>query len=156
MGISGQGSSYSNRGAYLDLDPTYKDRLGRPLLRMTFDFHPNDVRMSAFLSERAADIGAALKPKQMVKSHINGPYSIVPYQTTHNTGGAVMGTDPSTSVVNRYLQCWDAPNVFVLGASVFPQNAGYNPTGTVGALAYWSAEAIVNRYLRNPGTLLHA
>jgi gluconate 2-dehydrogenase alpha chain len=39
---------------------------------------------------------------------------------------------------------------------VFPQNAGYNPTGTVGALAYWSAEAIVNRYLRNPGALLHA
>src|SRR5208282_4229719 len=98
MGINGQGSSYSNRGAYLDLDPTYKDRLGRPLLRMTFDFHPNDVKLSAYLSERAAEIGAALKPKQLVKSHINGPYSIVPYQTTHNTGGAVMGTDPSTSV----------------------------------------------------------
>jgi len=39
---------------------------------------------------------------------------------------------------------------------VFPQNAGYNPTGTVGALAYWSAEAIINRYLRDPGPLVHA
>jgi gluconate 2-dehydrogenase alpha chain len=156
MGISGQGSSYSNRGAYLDLDPTYKDRLGRPLLRMTFDFHPNDVRLSAFLSDRVAEIGKAMNAKQIVKSQIRDSYSIVPYQSTHNTGGAVMGTDPSTSVVNRYLQCWDVPNVFVMGAAVFPHNAGYNPTGTVGALAYWSAEAIVNRYLRDPGPLVHA
>ena len=53
-----------------------------------------------------------------------------------------MGTDPKTSAVNRYLQSWDVPNLFVIGASAFPQNAGYNPTVTVGALAYWSAEAI--------------
>ena len=66
------------------------------------------------------------------------PFSIVPYQTTHVTGGAVMGTDPSTSAVNRYLQSWDASNVFVYGACAFPQNAGYNPTNTVAALTYWS------------------
>jgi gluconate 2-dehydrogenase alpha chain len=112
--------------------------------------------LSAYLSDRAAEIAVALKPKQITKSQISGPYSIVPYQSTHNTGGAVMGSDPSTSVVNRYLQSWDVPNVFVMGASVFPQNAGYNPTGTVGALAYWSAEAIINRYLRDPGPLVHA
>ena len=67
---------------------------------------------------------------------------MVPYQTTHNTGGAVMGSDPKTSVLNRYLQSWDVPNVFVMGASAFPQNAGYNPTGTVGALTYWALDAI--------------
>ena len=54
-------------------------------------------------------------------------------------------------MVNRYLQCWDVPNVFVIGASAFPQNIGYNPTGLVGALAYWSANAIRERYLKNPG-----
>jgi gluconate 2-dehydrogenase alpha chain len=64
-----------------------------------------------------------------------------------------MGTDPKTTVVNRYLQAWDAHNLFVMGASVFPQNAGYNPTGTVGALAYWSANAITNRYIKSPGPL---
>ena len=42
-----------------------------------------------------------------------------------------MGTDPTTSAINRYLQSWDVPNLFVMGASAFPQNAGYNPTGTV-------------------------
>jgi len=83
----------------------------------------------------------------------SGHYSDVPYQTTHNTGGAVMGTDPRTSVVNRYLQSWDVPNVFVLGSSVYPQNPGYNPTGTVGALAFWAADAI-RRYVKNPGPLM--
>jgi gluconate 2-dehydrogenase alpha chain len=80
----------------------------------------------------------------------------VPYQTTHNTGGAVMGTDPRASVVNRYLQSWDVPNLFVMGACVFPQNPGYNPTGTVGALAFWAARAIKEQYLRNPGPLMSA
>lgn len=42
-------------------------------------------------------------------------------------------------------------NVFVIGASAFPQGLGYNPTGTVAALAYWSAKAIREQYLKNPG-----
>jgi gluconate 2-dehydrogenase alpha chain len=156
MPISAQGSSYSQRGAYLDLDPTYKDPHGRPLLRMTFDFHPNDTKMSAYVTDRIGEIAQSLNPRQIVSAPRTGPYSVVPYQSTHNTGGAVMGVDPKTSVVNRYLQSWDVPNVFVLGASVFPQNAGYNPTGTVGALAFWAADAIVNQYLKNPGPLMHA
>jgi gluconate 2-dehydrogenase alpha chain len=65
-----------------------------------------------------------------------------------------MGDDPKTSVVNRYLQCWDVPNVFVQGASAFPQNPGYNPTDTVGALAYWTVDALLNRYLKNPEPLV--
>jgi gluconate 2-dehydrogenase alpha chain len=48
------------------------------------------------------------------------------------------------------------PNLFVLGASVFPQNPGYNPTGTVGALTFWAARAIKEQYLRNPGPLMSA
>ena len=54
-----------------------------------------------------------------------------------------MGADPATSVVNRHLQIWDVQNVFVVGACNFPQNAGFNPTGTVGALSYRAAEAIL-------------
>jgi len=156
LGIGSQGSSYPVRDAYLDLDPTYKDPHGRPLLRMTFDFNANDAKMAAYVAAKTAEIGRSLKPKQIVTSPPLGPYSIVPYQSTHNTGGAIMGADPSTSAVNRYLQSWDVSNVFVMGAAVFPQNAGYNPTGTVGALAYWTAEAIINRYLRDPGPLVHA
>jgi gluconate 2-dehydrogenase alpha chain len=58
--------------------------------------------------------------------------------------------------VNKYLQAWDADNLFIMGASTFPQNQSYNPTGPLGALAYWSANAITTRYLKNPGPLMQA
>jgi gluconate 2-dehydrogenase alpha chain len=154
--IATHGSVMSYRDAYLDLDPTYRDVYGNPLLRMTFDFHDNEIRMSRFLTDKAALIGKAMKPRSIKLDYREGHYSIVPYQTTHNTGGAAMGNDPATSVVNRYLQSWDVPNVFVLGSSVFPQNAGYNPTGTVAALAYWAADAIKTRYLKSQGPLVQA
>ena len=54
--------------------------------------------------------------------------------------------------MNSYLQMWDAQNVFVVGACNFPQNAGFNPTGTVGALAYRAAEGIL-KYHKKGGSL---
>ncbi|HEY8100841.1 MAG TPA: GMC family oxidoreductase [Burkholderiaceae bacterium] len=150
------GSSVAIRQNYLDLDPTYKDAWGNPLLRMTFDFPKNDLAMSAFITQKAMDIGKAMGGVQTEGGPRKGPYNVTQYQTTHNTGGTVMGNDPSTSVVNRYLQSWDVPNVFVIGASNFPQNASYNPTDTVGALAYWAADAIIKKYLPSPGPLVHA
>lgn len=44
--------------------------------------------------------------------------------------------------------------MFVTGAALFPQNSGYNPTGTVGATAYWIVEKIKADYLRSPGRLV--
>ncbi len=153
--LSTHGSSYSYRDCWLDLDPTYKDRLGRPLMRMTFDFHDNELKMSAFLTARLADIAQAMNPTEMAAHPRKGPYDSTIYQTTHNTGGTVMGDDPQTSVLNRYCQSWDVHNLFIPGgASVFPQNHGYNPTDTVGALAFWTADAITQRYLKNPGPLV--
>jgi gluconate 2-dehydrogenase alpha chain len=153
VSVNVHGSSVAIRQNYLDLDPTYKDAYGLPLLRMTFDFPDNDIRMSQYLTARATDIAKAMGGRQVSGGPRQRPYSSVQYQSTHNTGGTVMGSDPATSVVNRYLQSWDVPNVFVIGASNFPQNASYNPTDTVGALAYWSAAAIVNRYVKSPGPL---
>jgi gluconate 2-dehydrogenase alpha chain len=65
-----------------------------------------------------------------------------------------MGSDPKTSFVNKYLQSWDVPNLFVMGATAFPQNAGYNPTGTIGALTYHALDAIKKQYLKSPGPLV--
>jgi gluconate 2-dehydrogenase alpha chain len=151
--IATHGAVMSHRGNYLDLDPTYRDVYGRPLMRMTFDYTDNEHRMSDFLTDKAADVAKAMKPASIKVNKRKGSWDVVPYQTTHNTGGAIMGTDPSTSAVNKYLQSWDVHNVFVFGASAFPQNPGYNPTGTVAALAYWGAEAIKSRYLKQPGPL---
>ncbi len=82
------------------------------------------------------------------------PYSIGPYQSTHCTGGAIMGTDPGNSVTNKYGQVWDTPNVFVTGATLFPQNPGMNPTGTVLALAYLTGDGLVNQYMSAPGEII--
>jgi gluconate 2-dehydrogenase alpha chain len=155
-GGSIHGSFYSYRDIYLDLDPTYKDRFGRPLMRMTIDFHENELKAAEFMTNKYAEIVHAMGAKQVVKNPRKAPYDITEYQTTHLNGGAIMGADPKTSALNKYLQSWDVPNLFVMGASAFPQNAGYNPTGTVGALAFWSAAAIRDLYLKNPGPLVHA
>lgn len=151
-----QGSSFPTRANYLGVDPTYKDRHGRNMMQLTFDFPENDLKMSAFVTDKAAEVARAMGPKQIVAKAPKGPYNIVPFQSTHNTGGAIMGNNPRDSVVNKYLQCWDVPNLFVIGGSAFPQNAGYNPTATVGALAYWAANAIRTQYLKNPGPLVQA
>ena len=156
VSVATHGSVMSYRDSYLDLDPTYRDVYGNPLLRLTFDFHDNEHKMSKFETDKAALIAKAMNPQSIKINYREGHYSILPYETTHNTGGAAMGEDPKTSVVNRYLQSWDVSNVFVMGSSVFPQNPGYNPTGTVGALAYWAADAIRNKYLKNPGPLVQA
>jgi gluconate 2-dehydrogenase alpha chain len=155
-GTGVHGSFYAYRDNYLDLDPEYKDRLGRPLMRITMDLHDNEVKQNKFLTDKFAEIIKAMGADQLAKHYRTAPYDITDYQTTHLNGGAIMGTDPKTSAINRYLQNWDVSNLFVLGASAFPQNAGYNPTLTVGALAYWAADAIRNRYLKNPGPLVDA
>jgi gluconate 2-dehydrogenase alpha chain len=155
-GSACHGSCYSYKTNHLDLDPTYVDRFGRPLVRMTMDFHDNELKMSAFLTDRYAEILKAMGAKEVVKKPRKGPYDVTDYQTSHLCGGAIMGTNPQNSALNRYLQSWDVPNLFVQGASAFPQNAGYNPTGTVGALAFWSAQAIRSQYLKRPGPLVDA
>lgn len=154
--LSCHGSSVSTRTNYLSLDPTYRDAYGRPLLRLTYDYPDNDHRMSAHITDAAERIAMAMGARMTVRGDLPDTYSVVPYQTTHNTGGAIMGADPRTSVVNRYLQSWDVPNLFVQGACAFPQNAGYNPTDTVGALAYWSVKALLEQYRKRPGPLVQA
>jgi gluconate 2-dehydrogenase alpha chain len=152
------GSVMSYRDAYLDLDPTYRDSLGTPLMRMTFDWHANEYKMTRFVTDRAHDIVRAMKPRSF-KTLIRQPgdhFNVRQYQTTHTTGGVITGADPRSSALNRYLQSWDVPNLFVTGASAFPQNIGYNPTGLVGALTYFAANAIRTQYLKNPGPLVQA
>jgi gluconate 2-dehydrogenase alpha chain len=150
-----QGSVYANRHNFMDLDPTYKDAFGRPLVRLTYNGTDNDHAMSRYLLSKVEAIIKVMNPTHYELHPRPKNFTIVPYQSTHNTGGTIMGADPESSVVNRYLQVWNAHNLFIQGASVFPQQHGYNPTGTVGALAYWSADAIVSQYLKRPGPLVH-
>jgi gluconate 2-dehydrogenase alpha chain len=148
IGIQGESLPYEDQ--FLDLDPVYKDSFGLPLLRITFDFHENDEKLYEYMATKCDEIMRAMNPNEQRTTEELAPYNIYSYQSTHNTGGAIMGADPSRSVTNKYGQVWDTPNVFVTGAALFPQNAGLNPTGTVMALAYLAANGLKKQYFRKP------
>ena len=145
------------RGNYLSLDPNYRDKFGNPLIRLTYDIGPNEQKLSQYMVAKCEEIAKAMKPSA------HAVYGLPPrfdggaaYGIVHQVGGAMCGESPADSVVNKYMQSWDVPNLFVVGASAFPQIPAFNPTGTVGALAYLAADAIKTRYVNSPGPLVDA
>ena len=156
MSIGTHGSHMAYRANHLDLDPTYKDPHGRPLMRMTFNWQDNDLKMNQYMKLKAGEVGQAMKP-DLIQLGFKGEgamFDVRPYQSTHTTGGHIMSANPREGVVNRYCQSWDRHNVFTMGAGNFVQNIQYNPTGLLGALAYWTVQAIRTQYLRNPRPLV--
>jgi gluconate 2-dehydrogenase alpha chain len=151
VGFTGEHLAYKTN--FMDLDPTYKDNLGDPLLRLTLDWHDNERKMADFATAKAIEIARAMNAKEINPSPPLRNYDSTRYQTTHVQGGTLMGTSPQHAVVNPYLQHWQLPNLFVLGGSTFPQNASMNPTPTILALTYRTADAIIDRYLKDPGPL---
>jgi gluconate 2-dehydrogenase alpha chain len=152
IGFSGEHLAY--KGNYMDLDPTYKDRLGDPLLRMTLNWRDNERHMSEFASEKAVEIARAMGAKEIIPFPILHNYDTRRYQSTHLQGGTIMGSSPDRSVVNPFLQHWQFSNLFILGGSTIPQNPAANPTPTILALTYRTADALIDRYLKHPGPLV--
>jgi len=66
--------------------------------------------------------------------------------TTHAYGGTRMGNNPETNVVNQWGFSHEVPNLGVLGASVMGTSGARNPTLTVQALAWRTAEHLVKRW----------
>jgi gluconate 2-dehydrogenase alpha chain len=141
--VSGLGNVLAYRTNHLDLDPTYRDVWGDPLLRITFDWHDNELGIARYGASQIEAILAAMAPDHLEVHGDTGSFDTARYQGTHNTGGAIMGTDPRLSVVNPHLQMWEFPNVWVVGGSAFPQNGTPGPTGTICALAYLAAESVI-------------
>ncbi len=126
---------------YLDLDPTYKDEYGDPLLRATYKFGDQERNIGKFGIEKCHEIMEEMGADIIEDGEVPDEFDHV-YAGGHYTGGVVMGDDPETSAVNNYLQMWDVDNLFVVGGSAFPQFGGHHPTPTIGALAYRAAEGI--------------
>jgi gluconate 2-dehydrogenase alpha chain len=145
VAVMAHGEVLPYRHHHLDLDPTYRDAMGRPLLRITFDWQENERRMYRYLRARVLDVVAEMRPDHVVAPADDLPphFDMATYQSTHNTGGAIMGSDPGSSVVDPWLRMWDFPNVSVVGGSAFPHSLGSGPTGTICALAYRAADGIL-------------
>ncbi len=149
------GEQHAYKANYMDLDPTYfKDQLGDPLLRTDhMSWHDNERKMVEFAVAKGLELARAMGAKEIAPGPAYGRYDARRYQSTHIQGGTIMGVSPEHSVVNTYGQHWQADNLFILGASMFPNNGSANPTPTVLAFTYRTADAIVERYLTKPGQL---
>jgi gluconate 2-dehydrogenase alpha chain len=140
-------------GNRFDLDPRYKNPAGDPLLRMTVNWQDNERKMVEFMNAKMVEIAHAMGAKEVNPFPGYGDYDVVRYQSTHIQGGTMMAKSPGLGVVNSYQQHWEIPNLFVIGASTFPNSGSSNPTPTILALTYRTADAIVDRYLKKPAPL---
>src|ERR1700731_2301595 len=151
VGITAQTENLPYADQAIDLDPNVRDAWGLPAPRMTYDWRrPNERARIDFLFGKLEEIARASGATKVWRAPTGQGAP-----GAHHEGGTRMGSDPKTSVVNRYGQSWDIPNLFIIGSSTFPtMGSGFNPTLTIQALAYMSADAIVNRYKKNPGPLV--
>jgi gluconate 2-dehydrogenase alpha chain len=154
--VQAMGANQSYKDCYLSLDPTYKDPYGRPLLRVTYDIKENDRLMSRFLVDQCERIAKAMGGKILDRIDRASPFDTTQFQTTHNSGGTAASATPDKGVVNKFGQTWSTPNVFVYGASQFPQTPGRNPTMTVGATTLLGLDAVVKTYVKSPGAMVPA
>ena len=121
---------------------------------LTLDWRDNERKMATFAIGKAVEIARAMGAKEVLPGTPYGHYDARRYQSTHVQGGTIMGVSPEHSVVNTFGQHWQAPNLFVLGASSFANNGSSNPTPTVLALTFRTADTVIDRYLNTPDTLL--
>jgi gluconate 2-dehydrogenase alpha chain len=160
-----RGDHLAYRQNFMDLDPTYTDKWGDPLLRMTLDWTDHEHRQMVFGAKISAQVTQAMARVSGAKlieptrggggGGFRGPghYNASAYNTTHIQGGAIMGASPETSVVNPWLQHWKIPNLWVVGSSSFPQNSSGNPTLTILAVTIRAADGLIERYVKHPGAL---
>lgn len=145
--------------------PSKKDAWGIPIAHVDFRFQRNEMNMMAdsldalkeivqenvYITELAGnclglDKSVLRKNKGIKRCVLNhfAPKTIGPGSAIHECGGIRMGGDPSTSVLNKYNQCWDVKNLFVTDGSCFPTSGSVGPTLTIMALTVRASEYIAD------------
>jgi gluconate 2-dehydrogenase alpha chain len=127
---------------YLDLDPVVKDPLGFPVCRITAEFKDNERKIAAFTQDKMERWYREAGAIAVQRGPLGGAMGV----STHAYGGTRMGDNPSTNVVDRFGFSHEAPNLGILGASTMGTSGAHNPTLTVQALAWRSAEHLVKNW----------
>lgn len=128
----------------VELDPDRVDAWGVPVLRVRADWSDNEKRLWQDGREQAAEMLEAAGAKNV---HLTGEYS-VPGFCIHEIGTARMGNDNKTSVVNRFCQVHDTPNVFVTDGAVWVSSGCQNPTLTMMAITVRTCDYITKEYAK--------
>ena len=141
-GVYAQCNSFPYENTYLDLDPVVKDPLGDPVCRVTSGPKENEPRSSAFVNNKIAEWLRAAGAVEVVTSLNNEG----PVLSVHAVGGTRMGDSPETNVVDRWGFSHEAPNLGILGGSIMPTHGARNPTLTIQALSWRTAEHLVKNW----------
>jgi choline dehydrogenase-like flavoprotein len=153
VGFSGRGEMIPNADCYCELDPMTVDRWGIPVLRFHWkwtDHEYNQVRhmqqtFRAIVHEMGGEVFSPMPAREHGFGIADGG------QIIHELGTTRMGKDPGNSVVNAHCQAHDVPNLFVADGGPFVSQADKNPTWTILALAWRTADYITEQ--RKAGTI---
>jgi choline dehydrogenase-like flavoprotein len=114
----------------LTLDEAKTDPLGMPLLKIAFAHGDNENAALADAKAQAAAMLEAAGGKVIMGMDRPG----VGGSAIHEMGGARMGIDPSTSVLNKWSQAHEVANLFVTDGAQMSSSASQNPSLTYMAL----------------------
>jgi choline dehydrogenase-like flavoprotein len=144
IGFSGRGEHIASDACYCEIDPNTVDRWGIPVLRFHWkwtDYEYKQVKhmqetFRALIAEMGGQVFSPMPTAEQGYGIAAGGRII------HELGGTRMGSDTKTSVLNRYCQAHDVKNLFVADGAPFPSQADKNPTWTILALAWRTADYI--------------
>ncbi|MCB1061826.1 MAG: GMC family oxidoreductase [Verrucomicrobiae bacterium] len=145
QGIGAQGAMVPNDDCYADIDPEVKDQWGIPVPRFHWKWADAELKQIAHQQETMAAILESMGGRFSRPPASDDPLKSIKQggQIIHEVGGAIMGADPAASVTNQWCQTWDVPNLIVADGATFPNTADKNPTLTILALAWRTADHLV-------------
>ena len=128
----------------ISIDHSKKDKWGQPVLAIDCEMGENELAMRKDMMNDMAEMLEAAGATN-VQTYDAGYY---PGMGIHEMGTARMGKDPKTSVLNKWNQVWDAPNVFVTDGSCMTSAANQNPSLTYMAITARAADYAVDELKR--------
>ena len=136
-----QANTFPYETTFLDLEPEVKDPLGDPVIRVTTMTRENERRAAMYAQDKMEQWFKAAGASMVTKGNPNGPNL-----STHTYGGTRMGDNPDTNVVDKWGFSHEAKNLGMLGGSVFGTSGARNPTLTIQALAWRTAEHLAKNW----------
>jgi choline dehydrogenase-like flavoprotein len=147
VGFSGRGEMIPNENSYCEIDPDVVDRWGIPVLRFHWKWTDHEYLQVKHMQEtfRALITEMGGTPQSPMPTKEDGYGIAAGGVIIHELGGARMGPDPKSSVVNGNNQAHEVKNLFVTDGGPFVSQADKNPTWTILALAWRASDYIADQ-----------
>ena len=144
--FDGRGEMIPNQDSYCEIDPDNVDQWGIPTLKFHWKWSEHELNQARHMQHTFRDIIEAMGGTVTSTVHDDGADAIAaPGQIIHEVGGAIMGDDAGSSVLNEYCQSWEVPNLFVPDGACFVSNADKNPTLSIMAIAWRASDYIIDQ-----------